>query len=37
MPVPLYIQTLDAFRWDFNRTLIPGNRQADIPRPPGHV
>lgn len=27
MPVPLYTQTVIAFLWDFDRTLIPGNQQ----------
>ncbi|MEE9297530.1 MAG: HAD family hydrolase [Acidimicrobiia bacterium] len=27
MPVPLYTQTVVAFLWDFDRTLIPGNQQ----------
>lgn len=27
MPVPLYTQTVIAFIWDFDRTLIPGNQQ----------
>jgi hypothetical protein len=27
MPVPLYTQTVIAFLWDYDRTLIPGNQQ----------
>ena len=27
MPVPLFTQTVIAFLWDFDRTLIPGNQQ----------
>ena len=27
VPVPLYTQTVVAFLWDFDRTLIPGNQQ----------
>jgi hypothetical protein len=27
MPIPLYTQTVVAFLWDFDRTLIPGNQQ----------
>lgn len=27
MPIPLYTQTVIAFLWDFDRTLIPGNQQ----------
>jgi hypothetical protein len=27
MPAPLYTQTVIAFIWDFDRTLIPGNQQ----------
>ena len=27
MPVPLYTQTVVAFIWDYDRTLIPGNQQ----------
>jgi hypothetical protein len=30
MPVPLHTQTVIAFLWDFDRTLIPGNMQAPI-------
>jgi hypothetical protein len=30
MPVPLYTQTVIAFIWDFDRTLIPGNQQDPI-------
>ncbi|NNC74680.1 MAG: haloacid dehalogenase-like hydrolase [Acidimicrobiia bacterium] len=30
MPVPLHTQTVVAFIWDFDRTLIPGNMQAPI-------
>ncbi len=30
MPVPLYTQTVIAFLWDFDRTLIPGNMQDPI-------
>jgi hypothetical protein len=30
MPVPLYTQTVIAFIWDFDRTLIPGNQQEPI-------
>ena len=30
MPVPLYTQTVIAFLWDFDRTLIPGNQQAPL-------
>ncbi len=30
MPVPLFTQTVVAFLWDFDRTLIPGNQQAPL-------
>jgi len=30
MPVPLYTQTIVAFIWDFDRTLIPGNQQEPL-------
>ena len=30
MPVPLYTQTIIAFIWDFDRTLIPGNQQEPL-------
>jgi hypothetical protein len=30
MPVPLYTQTVIAFLWDFDRTLIPGNQQEPL-------
>jgi hypothetical protein len=30
MPVPLYTQTVIAFLWDFDRTLIPGNQQDQL-------
>ena len=30
MPVPLYTQTVVAFIWDFDRTLIPDNMQGPI-------
>jgi hypothetical protein len=30
MPVPLYTQTVVAFIWDFDRTLIPGNQQEPL-------
>lgn len=30
MPPPLYTQTVVAFVWDFDRTLIPGNMQEPI-------
>lgn len=30
MPVPLYTQTVIAFIWDFDRTLIPGNQQEPL-------
>ena len=30
MPVPLYTQTVIAFLWDFDRTLIPDNMQRPI-------
>ena len=30
MPVPLYTQTVVAFLWDYDRTLIPGNQQAPL-------
>ena len=30
MPVPLYTQTIIAFIWDFDRTLIPDNMQGPI-------
>ncbi len=30
MPVPLHTQTVVAFIWDFDRTLIPGNMQDPI-------
>ena len=30
MPVPLYTQTVIAFLWDFDRTLIPDNMQAPL-------
>ncbi len=30
MPPPLYTQTVVAFVWDFDRTLIPGNMQGPI-------
>lgn len=30
MPVPLHTQTVIAFIWDFDRTLIPGNQQGPI-------
>jgi len=30
MPVPLYTQTVIAFLWDFDRTLIPDNMQGPI-------
>ena len=30
MPVPLYTQTVIAFLWDYDRTLIPGNQQAPL-------
>jgi len=30
MPVPLFTQTVIAFLWDFDRTLIPGNQQAPL-------
>ncbi len=30
MPVPLYTQTVVAFIWDFDRTLIPGNMQEPL-------
>ncbi|NQV04988.1 haloacid dehalogenase-like hydrolase [bacterium] len=30
MPVPLYTQTVIAFIWDYDRTLIPGNQQEPL-------
>jgi len=30
MPVPLFTQTVIAFLWDFDRTLIPGNQQEPL-------
>jgi hypothetical protein len=30
MPVPLYTQTVIAFLWDYDRTLIPGNQQEPL-------
>jgi hypothetical protein len=30
MPVPLFTQTVIAFLWDFDRTLIPGNQQETL-------
>ncbi|MEE9205449.1 MAG: haloacid dehalogenase-like hydrolase [Acidimicrobiia bacterium] len=30
MPVPLYTQTVVAFIWDYDRTLVPGNQQAPL-------
>jgi hypothetical protein len=30
MPVPLFTQTVVAFLWDFDRTLIPGNQQEPL-------
>jgi hypothetical protein len=30
MPAPLYTQTVIAFVWDFDRTLIPSNMQDPI-------
>jgi hypothetical protein len=30
MPIPLYTQTVIAFLWDFDRTLIPGNQQEPL-------
>ena len=30
MPVPLYTQTVVAFLWDYDRTLIPGNQQEPL-------
>lgn len=30
MPVPLYTQTVVAFLWDYDRTLVPGNQQAPL-------
>jgi hypothetical protein len=30
MPIPLYTQTVVAFLWDFDRTLIPGNQQEPL-------
>ena len=30
MPVPLYTQTIVAFIWVFDRTLIPGNQQEPL-------
>ncbi|MFQ5948459.1 MAG: haloacid dehalogenase-like hydrolase, partial [Acidimicrobiia bacterium] len=30
MPVPLYTQTVIAFIWDFDRTLIPGSQQRPL-------
>jgi hypothetical protein len=30
MPVPLHTQTVIAFIWDFDRTLIPDNMQTPI-------
>jgi hypothetical protein len=30
VPVPLYTQTVIAFLWDYDRTLIPGNQQEPL-------